>query len=155
MKLITTPQVTALSQAALKSPRRRANQNLHSELSDPIQRLAIAMAPDSYVRPHRHPHTWELLTSLRGRFLGLHFDEGGRVVARTVLGEDSAAVETPANTYHSMLALDDDAVLLEVKHGPYLPINDFAPWSPPEGPGVPAFVEWMKRATVGARWTPA
>ena len=155
MKLITAAQLAGLSESALKSPRRRANLNLHAELGDPIQRLAIAMAPDSYVRPHRHPNTWELLTTLRGRFLGLHFDERGTVTARTVLGEDSASVETPANTYHSMLALDAAAVLLEVKHGPYLPINDFAPWSPAEGPGVPAFIEWMKRATVGARWTAA
>ena len=59
----------APSQQAQQSPRQRANCNLHPQLDDPIQRLAIAMEPGTYVRPHRHPHTWELLYPLRGRFL--------------------------------------------------------------------------------------
>ncbi|WP_259270574.1 aldo/keto reductase, partial [Klebsiella pneumoniae] len=32
------------------------------------------MAPGTYVRPHRHPHTFELLLPLRGRFVVLNFD---------------------------------------------------------------------------------
>jgi len=152
VKLVSPSQLDALGKAAEASPRRRANLNLHPELGDPIQRLAIAMAPDSYVRPHRHAHTWELLTPLRGRFLGLHFDDQGVVIARAVLGEDAATLETPVNTYHSMLALGTTGVVLEVKHGPYQPITDHAPWSPAEGPAVAAFIEWMKHAVVGARY---
>ena len=33
------------------------------------------MEPDTLIRPHRHPQTWELLLPLRGRFIVLHFDE--------------------------------------------------------------------------------
>ncbi|MDO2167347.1 WbuC family cupin fold metalloprotein, partial [Escherichia coli] len=35
--------------------------------------------PGTYVRPHRHPHTFELLLPLRGRFVVLNFDDRGTV----------------------------------------------------------------------------
>ena len=109
MKTIDTALLDTLAQQAQQSPRRRANHNLHTELADPIQRLAIAMEPDTYVRPHRHPHTWELLYSLRGRFLVLHFDEQGTVTGRAILGDGTAVLETPAGTWHAVLSLDEKA----------------------------------------------
>ncbi len=71
MKQITFSDLLQQSEQAANSPRLRAHRNLHPELSDPVQRLAIAMEPGTYVRPHRHPHTFELLTALSGRFLVL------------------------------------------------------------------------------------
>ncbi len=95
MKKLTSADLTALGQQARLLPRLRANSNLHQELSDPIQRLAIAMEPDTLILPHRHPHTWEVLTALRGRFIVLVFDDAGRVIERAVLGEDTSVVEIP------------------------------------------------------------
>jgi len=141
-----------LASQAQASPRRRANHNLHEQLPDPIQRLAIAMEPDTYVRPHRHPHTWELLYPLRGRFVVLHFDEAATVVARTVLGQDSAVVETPAGTWHAVLSLDPGGVIFEVKHGPYTPIapEDYAPWSAADGTvGAMRLNQWYAQAQPG------
>jgi len=135
LKQITPQILDQLAAQAQASPRRRANHNLHEQLADPIQRLAIAMEPDTYVRPHRHPHTWELLYPLRGRFVVLHFDEGGTVIERTVLGAESAVVENAAGVWHAVLSLDVGGVIFEVKHGPYMPIapEDYAPWSSAEG----------------------
>lgn len=118
-----------LTAQALVSPRLRANANLHDELSDPIQRLAIAMEPDTIIRPHRHMQTWELLTALRGRFVVLLFDDQGVVTQRVVLGEECFVQETPPGVWHGVLSLDSGGVIFEVKRGPYLPINgaDFAP----------------------------
>lgn len=155
MKQITPAMLDALGQQAQASPRRRANLNLHPQLDDPVQRLAIAMEPDTYVRPHRHPHTWELLFPLAGRFAVLHFDVDGRVSARSVLGADSRVVETPAGTWHAVLSLDPGAVIFEVKHGPYQPIAavDFASWSPAgETPEAAALLAWYAAAQVGDRW---
>src|SRR5512137_947850 len=102
MKRIALSTLADLARQAQSSPRRRANLNLHSGLEDPIQRLAIAMEPDTYVRPHRHPHTWELLYPLAGRFAVLHFDAAGVLVASTRLGDDSCLVETPAGAWHAV-----------------------------------------------------
>lgn len=155
MKQITTSSLAALAAQAQQSPRRRANLNLHEQLDDPVQRLAIAMEPDTYVRPHRHPHTWELLYPLAGRFVVLHFDATGTVVDRAVLGADSRVIETPAGGWHAVLSLDPGAVIFEVKHGPYQPIAevDCAPWSPAaETPLAARLIDWYATAQVGERW---
>lgn len=54
MKQITLSDMQQQSEAAATSPRLRAHRNFHPELSDPVQRLAIAMEPGTYIRPHRH-----------------------------------------------------------------------------------------------------
>jgi cupin fold WbuC family metalloprotein len=155
MKKITPACVDALAAKAQQSPRLRANLNLHPELPDPIQRLAIAMEPGTYVRKHRHPHTWELLYPLSGRFVVLNFDEFGVVTERAVLGEDCQVLETPAGCWHAVLSLDVGGVIFEVKHGPYTAIapEDFAPQSPAEGDeGVAAILAWYATAQIGDRF---
>ncbi len=155
LKQITAAMLDSLAAQAQQSPRRRANLNLHGQLDDPIQRLAIAMAPDTYVRPHRHPHTWELLYPLAGRFAVLHFDAAGALRERALLGADSRVVETPAGGWHAVLSLDPGAVIFEVKHGPYQPIAeaDYAPWSPAaETPDAARLMAWYATARVGECW---
>lgn len=153
MKQITPALLDQLGQEARQSPRRRANFNLHPELADSIQRLAIAMEPDTYVRPHRHPHTWELLTPLRGRFLVLYFNDSGTVTARTVLGEDCAMLENPAGQWHAVLSLDSGGVIFEVKHGPYQAIGDadYLPGSPSDGPATAQMLDWYANAQIGEK----
>jgi cupin fold WbuC family metalloprotein len=130
LKKLTVADLITLGQQAAQSPRLRANSNLHTELSDPIQRLAIAMEPDTLIFPHRHPHTWEVLTPLRGRFTVLVFDDAGMVIGRVELGEDTHVIEIPAGGWHAVLSRDVGAVIFEVKHGPYAPIAevDIAAW---------------------------
>jgi len=143
-----------LSQQARLSPRLRANRNLHGELTDPVQRLAIAMEPDTFVRPHRHPQTWEMLSALRGRFVVLLFDDAGVVTSRTVLGEECRVIEFPAGTWHAVLSLDGGGVIFEVKQGPYTPLTDadLAPWCKSGEAAEAARVNaWYARAQVGDR----
>lgn len=149
MKKISTANLSMLSQQARQSPRLRANSNLHQELGDPIQRLAIAMEPDTLIVPHRHPQTWEVLTALSGRFTVLVFDNAGRVIERTVLGEDSSVVEIPAGGWHAVLSRDAGAVIFEVKHGPYTPVGeaDVAAWS--KGRTATELNAWYAQAQVG------
>lgn len=150
MKQLDIHLLDSLSLQAQQSPRLRANHNLHEALSDPIQRLAIAMEPGTVVQPHRHPHTWELLYPLRGRFVVLHFDEAGAVTGRAVLGEDCRVLETPAGQWHAVLSLDEGGVIFEVKHGPYAPVSgaDFAPWALRD---EAALLAWYANARVGDR----
>lgn len=63
MKHLTDSMLDALSREAQQSSRRRANHNLREDLSDPVQRLAIAMEPDTFVRPHRGQDTDGAVTS--------------------------------------------------------------------------------------------
>ena len=97
------------------------------------------MEPGTYVRPHRHPHTFELLTSLSGRFVVLTFDDAGNVTERVVLGEECKVLEMAAGTWHAVLSMDKGGVIFEVKYGGYQPVSeqDAAPWAPAENaPGT-------------------
>ena len=156
MKSLTPASLDALVQQAQQSPRRRANLNLHDTLDDPVQRLAIAMEPDTVVFPHRHPQTFELLYPLRGRFLVLHFDATGVVTQRAVLGEDCALIENPAGAWHAVLSLDGGGVIFEVKQGPYVPVGeaDTGPWSrATPAAGSRSLLAWYRQARVGDRLT--
>lgn len=155
MKTVSIDDLSSLSSQAEQSPRKRMNHNLHSDLSDPIQRLAIAMEPDTYIRPHRHLKTWEILIPLRGRFIVLTFDDDGVVIDRAVLGEGASVVEIPVATWHAVLSLDTDGVIFEVKHGPYAPFKeeDFASWSPSaDDDAHKELMLWFRAAEVGQRW---
>jgi cupin fold WbuC family metalloprotein len=149
MKQLTDSGLDALGLQAQQSPRLRANSNLHAELTDPVQRLAIAMEPDTLVLPHRHPQTWELLSALRGRFVVLTFDDAGKVTERVVLGEGCSVLEFPANTWHAVLSLDSGGVIFEVKQGPYTPIgeSDIAAWG--KGLDAATLNAWYAVARVG------
>ncbi len=158
MKTLTESQLDALSAAARQSPRLRANHNLHADLNDPIQRLAIAMEPATSIRPHRHNHTWEVLTALRGRFVVLYFDAEGTVTQRCLLGDDCKVMEHGAGELHAVLSLDEGGVIFEVKHGPYRPIceADYLPGFAGDDPADNAALNaWYATAKVGDRLTTA
>lgn len=152
MKRLTDRMLDELSSQARQSPRLRANHNLHTELSDQVQRLAIAMEPDTLVRPHRHRHTWEMLLPLRGRFVVLCFDEAGTVTSRTLLGEGCAVIEMPADTWHAVLSLDVGGVIFEVKRGPYdaQTASEFAPWCATDA-DAQELNAWYAQAQIGDR----
>ncbi len=149
MKQLTDSMLDELSRQARNSPRRRANHNLHEDLSDPIQRLAIAMEPDTRVLPHRHPHTWELLHPLRGRFVILYFDETGMVIDRAELGKDGQMIENPAGMWHAVLSLDAGGIIFEVKHGPYKPLEEVDIMQPLLDSA--ALNDWYLAASIGDR----
>ena len=157
MPYLDPTQLALLSDQARASPRRRINQNFHPALDAPISRLAIAMEPDSYVRPHRHPDRWELLIALRGAFDVVIFTDDGIVKARhrLSLSEGVSVLEYPANTWHSLVSLVSGSVFFEVKEGPYVPLAppDAMAWSPPEGdPKVAECLGFLRSARVGQRF---
>ncbi|WP_323111133.1 WbuC family cupin fold metalloprotein [Klebsiella variicola] len=157
MKQITLSDMQQQSEAAASTPRLRAHRNFHPELSDPVQRLAIAMEPGTYIRPHRHRHTFELLLPLKGRFVVLNFDDNGVVTRRVVLGETCTALEMEAGTWHTVLSLDPGGMVFEVKQGAYQPLAevDTMAWAPAEGqPGTAEMMAWYAIAQPGDRSTP-
>ncbi|WP_043114466.1 WbuC family cupin fold metalloprotein [Solimonas soli] len=153
-KLLSADALDALCAQARAAPRRRAHLNLHEDADAPVQRFAIAAEPDSYFRPHRHPAVWELLCVLRGRFLSLQFDDDGVLTQRAVVDARTPIIETPANTFHTVLALDGGSVFFEIKQGPYRPTpeQDFVAWAPAEGGDVAPLQRWLREAQPGQRY---
>jgi len=140
----TFDQVVDLHGQAKASPRQRQHLNIHASHEAPFQRLFIAFGLDSYVRPHRHHLVPKDVTLIAAQgLLGvLVFDDAGQVVQQLKLGTERHAapgvgpvVDMPAGTWHTVLALTPDAVLLEGKAGPFDPQGprEFAEWAPEEG----------------------
>ena len=138
MKHIDRSSVDKLCREAAGSPRRRAHLNLHDDLEEDLQRLLIALQPDTYIRPHRHPEDYkrETLVILRGRCACYTFNDSGEVDRVTILDprEGSFVCEIPDQQWHSLACLEADTVVLEFKRGPYVPLapENFAPWAPEE-----------------------
>jgi len=145
--------------ASRAGSRRRANFNVHPTLEDPVQRMLNVLQPGSYVRPHRHsPDRFELFLRLAGEAAVLLFRENGEPFEGAILGDGTAwAVEAPGGVWHTVLALCPDAVLFELKRGPYRSTgeNDFAPWAPLEGtPEVRELVGTWEKLVRGAASAP-
>ncbi|MGH8401761.1 MAG: WbuC family cupin fold metalloprotein, partial [Gammaproteobacteria bacterium] len=154
MKLIDRDLIAQLHDKAVAAPRLRTHHNLHASHEEDIQRMCMAMEPGTYIRPHRHPDKWELLLIVSGEMLVLTFDDTGKVLTRTLLsaGGFSYGMENPAGTWHAVATLAPATVVLEVKHGPYLPTaeQDFASWAPPEGHArAGEFERWYRNAQPG------
>ncbi|MBI5439726.1 MAG: WbuC family cupin fold metalloprotein [Deltaproteobacteria bacterium] len=156
MKILDREMLDRLASRAASSPRGRANENVHEDLEDPIQRFANALEPGTYVRPHRHadPPRWELFLALRGGAAVLVFNEEGCVLERVEISAeaDTWGVEVPGGKWHTLAALEPGTVLFELKPGPYRPASDkeFAPWAPAEGePACGAYEGWFRAAQPG------
>nr|WP_321407846.1 WbuC family cupin fold metalloprotein [uncultured Carboxylicivirga sp.] len=119
--------------------RRRKNYNFHRVLEDPLQRMLNVLQPDSYVQPHRHmnPDKREAFIILKGKLLVVIFNEGGEIMDSAVLDNTTGSYgyDIDAGIFHSIIALEPDTVVYEVKDGPYFPLDDknFASWAPAEG----------------------
>jgi cupin fold WbuC family metalloprotein len=143
MKVFSADYLNELTAEAQSSPRKRQHRNIHEDYKDPCQRLFNAIAPDSYIRPHKHatdPRD-ELLIAIRGSMALVTFDDRGNVmrVVRFNSGSNSeklaVGIEVPPNTWHTVIALEPGCILLEVKAGPFDPKQpkDLAPFAPAEG----------------------
>jgi cupin fold WbuC family metalloprotein len=131
----------AVAAEARQAPRLRRNRNLHAE-PDPVQRFLNALQPGTYVRPHRHCRPdpaagFECFLVLQGAIGLLLLDDHGQVLARERLDATGPlrGIELPQGTLHTLVALEPDTVLFELKQGPYVPTadKDFLAGFPLEG----------------------
>lgn len=144
---------------AHESPRKRSHYNIHKELNEPVQRLCIALKKGTYIRPHHHPKSnkWELMLALRGTIALVIFNEEGVILEKLSLSQGEAlnGVELKPNTWHTVFPLTDDAIILEIKEGPFTPTleSDFASWAPVEGDErTIQFLQWLESATAGEKY---
>lgn len=154
MKIVDAVQIAGMKGTATQVARRRAHATLHDDLSDPVQRVVIALQPGTYVRPHRHADgVWELFAALDGALAVLSFAADGTLESRVELRPGGARMaQLPPGTWHTIVALEPDTLALEVKPGPYRPLDDkdFVAWAPAEGDaGTAEMLRWFETAQPG------
>jgi len=124
---------------ASKSERKRATFNFHKELSDTLQRMINTMNTDTYVQPHKHQHPdkREAFILIKGKALVVEFDDHGTIADYILLDRnaESYGCEIEPGYWHTIICLEDNTMLYELKDGPYDAKTDkkFASWAPKEG----------------------
>ena len=121
---ILLDKLTAQAQA---SPRLRMNLDLRNSDADSSQRMLNAIEPGSVVPIHRHQKTSETVVVLRGRVVEEYYDDLERMCTATydlAAGGPIFALNIPAGQWHTLRALDPGTVILEMKDGPYEPIQE-------------------------------
>lgn len=154
LKRIDQALFDAVALQAREAPRRRRNHNLHQE-SDAVQRFLNVLQPGTYVRPHRHLREqpgagFECFVVLQGEIGLLLLDAEGTVLERLRLQARGPlrGIELAEGQFHTLVALSADAVMFELKQGPYQPTSDkdFLPQFPAECTAAAADQERRWRA---------
>ncbi len=114
-------KITAEAEA---SPRLRMNYNLHDSLDAKAQRLINVLLPGTILPVHRHRHTAETYTLLRGKMFVVFYDDIGAQIERILLEptQGNYGVQIPAGQWHTVEVIEPSAIL-EVKDGPYTPLE--------------------------------
>jgi len=111
-------------EASRHGSRRRMIQPFHRSEDDTLHRMFNAVQPDSYIRPHRHlePPKAEAWIVLRGKVVFFTFEEDGAIRDCLELRASGPAfgVDLVPGVFHTLLAMEPDTVVYEVKFRPVL-----------------------------------
>ena len=124
---ITQAVLDKLTAEAKASPRLRMNLDLRNSSEDQSQRMLNAIEPGSVVPIHRHRYTSETVVCLRGRLVEEYYDDMERICTEAIEISPNGpvvALNIPAGQWHTLRAVESGSVIMEVKDGPYEPIQD-------------------------------
>ena len=124
---ITQAILDELTAKAKENPRLRMNLDLRNSTEDQSQRMLNAIEPGSPLPIHRHQKSSETVVCLRGRLVEEFYDELERTCTESIElcpNGPVVAVNIPAGQWHTVRALESGTVIMEVKDGPYEPIQD-------------------------------
>lgn len=140
IKYLTQHLLNDVAYQSRQSPRLRQNYNFHQD-PDKVQRFLNVLQPGTYIRPHRHLRApgqdgFEFFLSLQGSLGLILFQADGEIIQKETISATGTikGIELPEGTFHTILALEANTVILEIKEGPYNPQTDkeFLPQFPLE-----------------------
>ena len=135
---ITKGLLDDILKEAEKNPRNRYHYNFHKSYKELIQRLLNACNKDTYFRPHCHIDSGkiEILLVMRGSLLVVLFDDEGNITDYHFMNTENGVdgVELQPDEWHSIIILEDNTIMYEIKEGPYDEgkAKIFASWAPAE-----------------------
>jgi cupin fold WbuC family metalloprotein len=130
IRLLNQELLDAVAEKAQSRPRLRQNYDFH-EPPEKVQRFLNALQPGTYVRPHRHlrdagVNGFEFFLVLQGALGMLILDEQGQVLHTEKISAQgpTRGLELAEGHFHTLVALEPNTVILELKEGPYEPATD-------------------------------
>ncbi len=122
VNVFSQAQLQKLLLLASGSERLRAHFCLHNSHQDKVQRILIGLNKGTYIPPHFHKNHWEHFQVIDGDVDLFIFDIDGVVVDIIHLNSngDSLLVEIEPHTIHTLVCRSQQAIVLEIKEGPFI-----------------------------------
>lgn len=128
MKIIGKSIIEEVHSQAKESPRLRMNYNIHESLDEEVHKLLNSLQPGTVMPIHRHlnPEKKETFVLLEGSLEVLKYDSNKNIVERHLMNHESGNIicEIMPNEWHSFHVLEPDTLILEIKKGPYVAIQE-------------------------------
>ncbi len=120
---VTPGMVARLMTAASENPLMRARLCLHEGPADPVQEMAIALAPGGWVDLHRQVGKVKSYGVLAGTLDLIFADESGALLEQVRLSPDEGALvcRFDAGRWHGVKAAESGACYMETVVGPFAP----------------------------------
>ncbi len=136
--IINSDLIELKSQHAKNNDRLREIHNFHDSDEATLHRMLNAIQPKSYIMPHRHLEDpkEETIIVLKGSLGCMCFEDDGTIIEDSICylspDADQIGIDLRVGVWHTILALEPDTVVFEVKSGPYKKASDkeFASWAP-------------------------
>ena len=122
--IITEAILDELSTRAKTSERMRYNLDLRNSTNDQSQRMLNALEPGTVMPIHRHKGSSETCICIRGHFEEYFYDSEGRLTDTIDMVPGGVVLNIEKGQWHTVQALESGTVIMEVKDGPYEPIQD-------------------------------
>ena len=154
-------EIAVLKDTARRAPRRRARINVHSDDAHLLHEMIIAIACESYIRPHRHMGKSESFHLIEGAVDVVIFNEAGAildVVSLTAGDRKSAFYYRMSHPYfHTLIIRSEMLIVHEVTNGPFRQTaTDYAPFAPREDEvaAVASYIDELTQRVDAYKGTP-
>ncbi len=134
---IGASEVAFLKSAAASSSRGRVRINAHPDAGDELHEMFIAIRPDSYIRPHKHPGKSEAFHLVYGAVDVVIFDEDGAISDCVALSTDPREgafyYRLSVPRFHTLRIKSELLVVHEITNGPFRPAETVYAAFAPDG----------------------
>ena len=153
---IGSAEIAFLRRKVADNPKGRVRINCHQNNSDLLHEMMIAVRPDSYIQPHKHPGKNESFHIIYGAVDIVIFEDDGTI--REVVSL-AAKDETKAFYYHmskpffhTLVISSDLLVIHEITNGPFFKeATIFGSFAPAETASASVITTWQKELIQRAR----
>ncbi|HAB36644.1 MAG TPA: cupin fold metalloprotein, WbuC family [Rhodobacteraceae bacterium] len=144
---IGSREINFLRQEVAINQKGRLRINFHHENSDPLHEMIIAIRPDSYIRPHKHPDKSEAFHVIYGVVDVVIFEDDGtirEVVSLAAKDEIKAFYYRMSRPFfHTLIIYSDLLVVHEITNGPFVKDGTkFGSFAPKESANASTITAW-------------
>ena len=145
---IGSTEINFLKRKVAGNKKGRVRINFHQDNSDLLHEMMIAIQPDSYIRPHKHPGKSESFHIIYGAVEIVVFEDDGtirEVVSLAAKDEKKAFFYRMSRPFfHTLIIYSDLLVVHEITNGPFVKDDSkFGSFAPAESSSASVITKWQ------------